>query len=345
MRRGTSKSSGFFGLGDIVLIIVFAGAGIIAAVPYVITATYYLFPAWLFWLRHRSPQSLVPPVFDAVAPEDAENELSEAENNLSEAEQEVESILSEGQSEGVRYLINQDRFENRSNLGQSLNKRLADAREQVRYFESQVELCREPYQATCFAWQTKVTAWHKQFSYLRALQLSFIAFAIVVVIEEIKNFGQSNSRSILVFNPLPVVLRPSTVTGTTVAWIVGMITLFAAKWAYANRSMQFIAQKLEELNTGAKNPHEHRDEQEFASSNSEENEQSDEVEQTYNWYEILEVSPQASNEEIKKAYKQAISRCHPDTVQGRSKTIREAALKESQMVNSAYAEARRLRGF
>jgi DnaJ-class molecular chaperone len=63
------------------------------------------------------------------------------------------------------------------------------------------------------------------------------------------------------------------------------------------------------------------------------------------WHEILSVSPQASNEDIKLAYKEAISRCHPDTVERRSKTIREAALKESQMVNWAYEEARRIRHF
>lgn len=335
------SSSGFFGFGDIVFVLFAVGAGFIMALPYLVTAAYYLFPAWLLWLRHRSPQSLQIPEFHAVSNEDAQNELLKARDNKYEAEQEIESILSDGISEGVRYLDHQDRFENRSNIGQSLNQRLNEARERLEHCESVVAMCEEPYQAAQLAWVVKVQAWYKQLANRTALQVALVTFVIVVLFEEAEHIGRPSS-SILVFNPLPLVFRQSTVAGTNFAWLVGLVTLFGSRWVYASRAEEFIRQKIDEEDAEAQSQHDSYDEDESDSTTADAD-ADDETSES--WHEILNVSPQASNEDIKRAYKEAISRCHPDTVESRSKTIREAALKESQMVNRAYEEARRVKNF
>jgi curved DNA-binding protein CbpA len=59
----------------------------------------------------------------------------------------------------------------------------------------------------------------------------------------------------------------------------------------------------------------------------------------------LNVSQQASIPEIKAAYRLAIVKCHPDTVADRSKSIRDAAAAEAQLVNAAYGAIRQQRGF
>jgi hypothetical protein len=342
MGRRSSNSSGFFGFGDIVFGLVAIGAGFIMALPYLQTAAYYLFPAWLLWLNHRSPQSLQIPEFYAVSNEDAQNELLAAQENRSEAEQEVESILSDGISDGVRYLDHQDRFENRSNFGQSLNRRLAEARERLEHFESVVALCEEPFQAAQLVWVKKVQAWYKQLSNRKALQAALISFAAASIFEEIRHSGQTDS-SLLVFNPIPAVLRPSTVSGTNIAWVVGLVTLFGARWVYADQAEEFIRRKIDEEDADSQSQHEHYySEDESDSTTTDEDADGGKPD---SWHEILSVSPRASIDDIKRAYKESISRCHPDTVESRSKTIREAALKESQMINWAYAEARRVRNF
>jgi DnaJ-class molecular chaperone len=64
-----------------------------------------------------------------------------------------------------------------------------------------------------------------------------------------------------------------------------------------------------------------------------------------NPYEVLKVSQEASISDIKSAYRDAIKRCHPDTVADRSDSIREAAEAEAQLINSAYEMIRNARGF
>jgi DnaJ-class molecular chaperone len=62
-------------------------------------------------------------------------------------------------------------------------------------------------------------------------------------------------------------------------------------------------------------------------------------------YEVLKVSADAPVAEIKNAYREAIKRCHPDTVADRSDLIKEAAGYEARLLNEAYDTIRKQRGF
>jgi len=61
------------------------------------------------------------------------------------------------------------------------------------------------------------------------------------------------------------------------------------------------------------------------------------------WYEILEVHPTSSLEEIKTAYRRKIQQYHPDRLEGMAPELRKLALEKSQEINAAYSEASRLK--
>ena len=60
-------------------------------------------------------------------------------------------------------------------------------------------------------------------------------------------------------------------------------------------------------------------------------------------YQILEVDPQASDEDIEAAYRRQIAQYHPDKVAGAAKEIRELADKRASQINAAYDQIQKIR--
>ena len=54
------------------------------------------------------------------------------------------------------------------------------------------------------------------------------------------------------------------------------------------------------------------------------------------WYETLGVTPDATLEQIKRAYRQKISQYHPDKVANSADEIRQLAEVRSKQINAAY---------
>ena len=63
-----------------------------------------------------------------------------------------------------------------------------------------------------------------------------------------------------------------------------------------------------------------------------------------NAYKILEVSPDATDEEVKKAYRAAAKKHHPDKVQHLGEDVRKAAEEKFAKVNEAYDKIKKARG-
>lgn len=61
-------------------------------------------------------------------------------------------------------------------------------------------------------------------------------------------------------------------------------------------------------------------------------------------YQILEVTPQASDEEVKKAYRQMAARFHPDKVSHLGPEFQKMAEEKFKAINKAYQEVRTQRG-
>lgn len=57
------------------------------------------------------------------------------------------------------------------------------------------------------------------------------------------------------------------------------------------------------------------------------------------WFTILGVSPSATIEQVREAYKALMKQSHPDLVQGLSPAIRKFAETETKRINAAYREA------
>lgn len=63
-----------------------------------------------------------------------------------------------------------------------------------------------------------------------------------------------------------------------------------------------------------------------------------------NDYKILEVSPDASDDEVKKAYRAAAKKHHPDKVSHLGDDVRKAAEEKFAQVNEAYERIKKARG-
>jgi DnaJ like chaperone protein len=69
------------------------------------------------------------------------------------------------------------------------------------------------------------------------------------------------------------------------------------------------------------------------------------VKDTGSAYKILEVEPQAGEEQIKRAYRQMALKYHPDRVSHLGEEFQKAAKEKFQQVNEAYNTIRKERGF
>jgi DnaJ-domain-containing protein 1 len=61
-------------------------------------------------------------------------------------------------------------------------------------------------------------------------------------------------------------------------------------------------------------------------------------------YQVLDVDPQASNEDVDAAYRRQMAQYHPDKVDGAAKEIRELAEKRASEINAAYDQIQKIRG-
>jgi DnaJ like chaperone protein len=62
-------------------------------------------------------------------------------------------------------------------------------------------------------------------------------------------------------------------------------------------------------------------------------------------YKILELSESATDEEVKKAYREMAIKYHPDKVSHLGEEVRKAAEEKIQEVNAAYEQVKKQRGF
>lgn len=62
------------------------------------------------------------------------------------------------------------------------------------------------------------------------------------------------------------------------------------------------------------------------------------------WADVLEVSPTASTNEIRTAYKQLMSQYHPDKVAALGVELKALAERKTKEITSAYRDAMRARG-
>lgn len=68
------------------------------------------------------------------------------------------------------------------------------------------------------------------------------------------------------------------------------------------------------------------------------------IKETDSAYKILGIAPSASDEEVKKAYREMAKKNHPDLVSNLGEEVRQAAEKKFQEINAAYEAIKKQRG-
>jgi DnaJ like chaperone protein len=69
------------------------------------------------------------------------------------------------------------------------------------------------------------------------------------------------------------------------------------------------------------------------------------IDDTSSAYKILEINSNASNDEVKKAYRKMALKYHPDKVSHLGEDFQKAAEDKFQKVNDAYQKIKKERGF
>ena len=68
------------------------------------------------------------------------------------------------------------------------------------------------------------------------------------------------------------------------------------------------------------------------------------IKETDSAYKILGIEPSATDEEVKKAYREMAKKNHPDLVSSLGDEVRQAAEKKFQEINAAYEAIKKQRG-
>ena len=247
---------------------------------------------------------------------------------------------------------NETRFDTRSRLGRELNIKIDAAESALNEIGSNIVNVRDSVSQSLPNWRSEFDRWVKYRSARLGWNQAMIAFVIsVVLFYAVSIFYIAEFllvQSLLIWNPFPNLLVGPLFAAVLVSYAVFGASLalhrqrlpnfldgpksdvwysLEAKWSSRTDVNRFFMPESAHTESGRKEVAEHT----IADSSA--------------WYDVLGVSPAASPEQIKAAYREAMKSYHSDRVAGLGQKLRNLAEEESKRINVAYDMAKSLRGF
>lgn len=338
-------------MDETLLLLIVAVVAIIFAVPYALAILLYTFPFFALWLlipvqTDAEPQLIVDP--------SSYPQLAKLRAEKRAAEERYDEVRHSDC--GIRWSDNLGRFEERSIRGRELNEQLEYWSAQSDRITAEIDEIAFPETKLVREWRKALLAWSQQQAGNAAKRagwkITVVVFVGVWIAAELIGMAFPNVIKFFAFawNPAPDFLHPGIAIGATAGWAAGIYRVLHPPDSFAERAQATIneyrdAKRVRERAEDKKievSPREGTFEEEYDSSENEDSAE-EEYEAKEPWYRILGVSPDASHDEITKAYREGIKQYHPDRVSGLGEKLQLLAKVETQKLNAAREEGLSLR--
>lgn len=342
------RASGGSGIEPVLIAIAAVVLAVIFVVPYALAVLLYAFPLLILWLLTPAQVGAEPQL---IIDSSVHPQLAKLRAEMRDADEQYANVRYSDW--GIRWSDNLGRFEERSIRGRDLNHQLEQWKAESRRVSAEIREIEGPETKAFAQWSKALRAWHQQHALNAAKQagwkLAPLVFVGVWIAAELIGLVYPNFIKLFAFawNPAPDFLHPGVAIGAAAGWAAAIYRVYHPPKLFAERAKAQIDEYL-----SAKRIREETEDSQTEYSSSEESFEEDDDDNRGEadkpdlaWYEVLNVEPQSTVDEIKAAYKKAAMACHPDKVAHMNEHIQQVAKEEMQKLNNAFQQAQAARGF
>ncbi|MEH2589824.1 J domain-containing protein [Bradyrhizobium sp. AZCC 1721] len=277
---------------------------------------------------------------DELVDPNLENLLKQIDDVLAVLSEEVTNFYRTGASNGLSLTSksNGTRFDKRKSLGRALNAALDDAASKIFEYQSLRITYEERRQALKRKYYNQVKKWARPKAANVSNWVGAIGLCLALFASLTTGIGDLAS-NVVVANPYNA--KPGLIAGFIVGALGYGIAYFVTmrtKMAESNYSAKYEerAAFLAKLDADAR---------ETVNEEATEWDVGGQAEPAEDWHTVLNIGVDATVDQIKAAYREAMKQYHPDNFEGRGQKIKDLANQETRRINAAFEAARDARQF